>query len=100
MDAAENARMEARGYMIVDDPADWASTMWSGNSSIFRVRLGREVSRRREQSNLTQAKLAKAIRSSQSRVAKAKGTADGVSLDLLMRAFFATGGQIGELANI
>ncbi len=101
MDTAERARMEARGYMIVDDPADWLGLDDVERQIVdFRVRLGREIRRRREQSKLTQAELAKAIGSSQSRVAKAEGTADGVGLDLLMRAFFATGGQIGELANI
>jgi transcriptional regulator with XRE-family HTH domain len=78
--------------MIVDDPADWLGLDDIERQLVdFRVRLGREVRHRREQSQLTQAELAKAIGSSQSRIAKPEGTADGVGIDFLMRAFFATG---------
>jgi hypothetical protein len=101
MDAAESVRMEARGYMIVDDAADWLGLDGVERQVVdFRVRLGREVRRRREQAGLTQTDLAMAIGSSQSRVAKVEGTVDGISLDLLMRAFFASGGQLADLANI
>ena len=101
MDAAERARMEAKGYMIVDDAADWLGLDEVERQVVdCRVRLGREIRRRREQAGLTQAELAKAIGSSQSRVAKAEATVDGVGLDLLMRAFFASGGQLADLAGI
>jgi hypothetical protein len=39
------------------------------------------------------------IGSSQSRVAKAEGTVPGVAFDLMLRAFFATGGTVDELAQ-
>ena len=101
MDAAERARMEAKGDKIVDDAADWLGLDEVERQVVdFRVRLGREIRRRREQAGLTQAELAKTIGSSQSRVAKAEATVDGVGLDLLMRAFFASGGQLTDLAGI
>ena len=101
MDAKERAKMEAMGYAIVDDAADWLGLDEAERRVVdFRVRLGRAVRRRREAAGMTQVQLARAIGSSQSRVAKAEGTADGVGIDLLMRAFFATGGEIADLATI
>ena len=101
MDANERARMEARGYMVVDDAADWLGLDEVDRKVVdLRVRLGREVRRRREAGKLTQEELAGRIGSSQSRVAKVEGLGDGVSLDLLMRAFFATGGSLEDLATI
>jgi hypothetical protein len=101
MDEAKRARLKAKGYMIVDDAADWLGLDEIERQMVdFRVRLGREVRRRRELAKVTQAKLAESIGSSQSRVAKAEGTADGVGLDLLMRAFFAAGGRVEDIARI
>jgi hypothetical protein len=101
MDAKERAKMEAMGYAIVDDAADWLGLDETERRVVdFRVRLGREVRRRREAAGMTQTQLAGVIGSSQSRVAKAESTVDGVGIDLLMRAFFATGGEIADLAAI
>jgi hypothetical protein len=101
MDAKERAKMEAMGYAIVDDAADWLGLDEAERRLVdFRVRLGRAVRRRREAAGMTQAQLARAIGSSQSRMAKAEGMADGVAIDLLLRAFFATGGAITDLATI
>ena len=49
---------------------------------------------------MTQDQRARAIGSSQSRMAQAQATADGVGIDLLMRAFFATGDEIADLVTI
>jgi hypothetical protein len=101
MDAKEFAKMEAMGYAIVNDAADWLGLDEAERRVVdFRLRLGREVRRRREAAGMTQAQLARAIGSSQSRMAKAEGMAAGVGIDLLMRAFFATGGEIADLAMI
>ena len=101
MDAQERAKMEALGYAVVDDAADWLGLDEIERQVVdFRVRLGREVRRRREQAGLTQGEVAEAIGSSQSRIAKAEGMADGVGIELLMRAFFASGGQVADLATI
>ena len=101
MDAERRARMEARGYMVMDDAADWLGLDEVDRQVVeFRVRVGREVRRRRAEAELTQAELAKSIGSSQSRVAKVEATADGVGVDLLLRSFFAVGGRLADLAVI
>ena len=100
MDARERAKIEAMGYGIVDDAADWLElTQIERHIVDVRVRLGREIRRRRAEAGLSQAQLAEKIGSSQSRVAKAEGTAPGVAIDLMMRVFFATGGTVDELAQ-
>lgn len=101
MDARRRAELEAKGYAVVDDAADWLGLDEVERKVVdLRVRLGREVRRRREAAGLTQAALSEIIRSSQSRVAKLEGHADGVGLDLLMRAYFATGGSLEDLAAL
>ena len=100
MDAAERAKMEAMGYAVVDDAADWLELTEVERQFVdLRVRLGREIRRRRTEAGLSQAQVAEKIGSSQSRVAKAEGRAPGVTIDLMMRAFFATGGTVDELAR-
>ncbi len=100
MDAEERAKMEAMGYAVVDDAADWLElTDFERQIVELRVRLGREVRRRRTEAGLSQAQLALKIGSSQSRVAKVEGMRAGVAIDLMVRAFFATGGTVDELAQ-
>jgi DNA-binding XRE family transcriptional regulator len=53
----------------------------------------------RERNHLTQAQLAKKIKSSQSRVAKMEAGDPSVSLDLLMRSILAAGANRRQLAR-
>ena len=100
MDAEERAQMEAMGYAVVDDAADWLELTDVERQIVdLRIKLGREIRRRRTGAGLSQAQLAEKIGSSQSRVAKAEGMAPGVAFDLMLRAFFATGGTVDELAQ-
>jgi ribosome-binding protein aMBF1 (putative translation factor) len=100
MDAEERAKMKAMGYAVVDDAADWLELTEVERQIVdLRVRLSREIRRRRTEAGLSQAQLAQKIGSSQSRVAKAEGTAPGVAIDLMIRVFFATGGTVDELAQ-
>jgi len=66
----------------------------------FRVRMAREIRRRRGAAGMTQSALAEAMGSSQSRVAKLEnvGAAGPAGSDLLLRAFFAIGGTTSDLA--
>ena len=57
----------------------------------LKLALSHELRRRREQSEMTQAVLARRIGSSQSRIAKAEAGDPGISLDLLVRALIACG---------
>lgn len=65
----------------------------------LKVRLIRMLQDVRKSSGLTQAKLAKLIGSSQSRVAKMEAASIDVSLDLICRSLFAMGVTRAALAR-
>ena len=65
----------------------------------LRVRLAREVRRRREAAGLRQEELAGRIGVSQPRVVSIESAAS-VSLDAVILAFFATDGGLAELAEV
>ena len=66
----------------------------------LRLRLADALKRQRISRNLTQEDLAKAVSSSQSRVAKMEAGDPSVSLDLLVRSLLAMGASNGDLAKI
>jgi ribosome-binding protein aMBF1 (putative translation factor) len=65
-----------------------------------RLAVSRALRTRREAQGVTQAALAKKLHSSQSRVAKMEAGDPSISLDLLLRAFFATGATKRDLARV
>jgi DNA-binding XRE family transcriptional regulator len=64
----------------------------------LRVAVSMAVRRARERHNLTQAQVAKKIKSTQARIAKIESDASDVSLDLMFRGLFAAGGSLDDLA--
>jgi ribosome-binding protein aMBF1 (putative translation factor) len=98
MDKAKQKRLEAAGWKVgtVQDFLDL-----SPEESLLidiRARLALVLSERRKAQSLTQAELARRIRSSQSRVAKMEAADGSVSLDLLVRSLLALGTTRKELA--
>jgi DNA-binding XRE family transcriptional regulator len=65
----------------------------------FKLALARALRSVRVAHGVTQAELATRLDSSQSRVAKMEGADPGVSLDLLVRALFALGGDDGDVVR-
>ncbi len=65
----------------------------------MRLALGEKLRERRLRRKLTQAELAKAIESSQSRVAKMEAGDPTVSIDLLVKSLLALGVSKKELAR-
>jgi transcriptional regulator with XRE-family HTH domain len=63
-----------------------------------KLALSRCVRRRRAAQNVSQAALAKRLKSSQSRVAKMEAADATVSVDLLLRALFALGAKRRDIA--
>lgn len=61
--------------------------------------LSKHLREKRKASGLTQSDLAKEIGSSQSRIAKAEANDPNVSIDLIIRALFATGISRAELGR-
>jgi DNA-binding XRE family transcriptional regulator len=66
----------------------------------LRLKLAEGLKARRRASGVTQVKLAKSIKSSQSRVAKMEAGDPTVSLDLLVKSILALGASNRELAAI
>lgn len=66
----------------------------------LKLNLSRQLKEQRRIRGLTQLMIAKRIGSSQSRIAKAEANDPNVSVDLLVRALFATGISQAGLAKL
>jgi DNA-binding XRE family transcriptional regulator len=66
----------------------------------LKLALGNALKGRREEQRLTQTAFAKAIASSQSRVAKMEAGDPSVSLDLLVKSMLTLGASRRDVANI
>jgi DNA-binding XRE family transcriptional regulator len=66
----------------------------------LKLTLSRGLKERRARRNLTQAQLARLLRSSQSRVAKMEAGDPSVSIDLLIRSLLAMGATPKDLAQV
>lgn len=66
----------------------------------LKLLLSESLKKERLRHGLSQEKLANLIKSSQSRVAKMEANDPSVSVDLLLKAFFATGATREDLAEI
>ncbi len=66
----------------------------------IKLRLAESLRNQRLRRNMTQSDLAKAIKSSQSRVAKMEAGESSVSLDLLVRTLLALGASADNLTRL
>jgi ribosome-binding protein aMBF1 (putative translation factor) len=100
MEAAKRKRLEAAGWSV-GSATDFLKL--SPEEAAFvelKLRLSESLKRRRQSKKLSQAALAKKIKSSQSRVAKMEAGDPSVSLDLLIRALLAIGVTRNDLARV
>ncbi len=94
MDAAKRRVLEAAGW-TVGDAADFLDLNDEERQLLdARVEIALAVRRQREACHLSQKELGLKLKTSQPRVAKIERAATDVSLDQLVRAFAAAGGQI------
>ena len=94
MDAAKRRVLEAAGW-TVGDAADFLDLNDEERQLLdARVELALAVRRQRKACHLSQKELGLKLETSQPRVAKIERAATDVSLDQLVRAFVAAGGQI------
>lgn len=99
MDAAKKKRLRAAGWRI-GSVAEFLNLTKEEEALIeIKIRLSNLVRESRKQRGMSQTTLAKRLRSSQSRVAKIEAADSSVSLDLLVRASFATGATRKDLAR-
>ena len=100
MDDRKRKRLEAKGWKV-GSTKDLLQLSDEEEAYIeLRLKLAEGLKARRADKGLTQIELAKAIRSSQSRVAKMEAGDPTVSLDLLVRSLLALGASNSELAKI
>jgi len=100
MRAEKRKKLEARGWKI-GSPKDLLG-LSDGEAAYIelRLKLAEGLKERRTAKGLTQTSLAKAMRSSQSRVAKMESGDPTVSLDLLVKSLLALGVSSRGLAQI
>ena len=100
MKPEQQRRLERAGWRV-GDAGDFLA-MSSGERRFVELKLALAVGlrERREQRGLTQAALAKQLKSSQSRVAKMEAADATVTIDLLVRALLSLGATRVELAKL
>jgi DNA-binding XRE family transcriptional regulator len=99
MEAAKKGRLKAAGWGT-GSVADFLELSPEESALIeIKVRLTELVKKARARRHLSQVALAERLGSSQSRVAKIEAGDPSVSLDLLVRASFASGATRKELAR-
>jgi ribosome-binding protein aMBF1 (putative translation factor) len=100
MRANKRKRLESRGWKV-GTPKELLDLSDEEAAYIdLRLKLAEGLKARRSAKGLTQNDLAKAVRSSQSRVAKMEAGDPTVSLDLLVKSLLALGASTRELARI
>ena len=100
MNKEKRERLEAAGFRV-GQAADFLGLTNVERLMVqLRLTLGRVVRQLRTASGQTQKQLATQLRSSQSRVAKIEAAAPDVTLDLSIKAFFAAGGNLKDLARM
>lgn len=94
MDTNKRKALEAAGWKI-GDATDFLEMSPEERQLLdARVELALAIRRQRETRNLSQKQLGAKLKTSQPRVAKIERAASDVSLDQLVRAFAAAGGQL------
>ena len=97
---AKRKRLEATGWKV-GSARDFLNLSDQEDAYIeLRLKLADALKQQRVRRKLTQGDLAKAVKSSQSRVAKMEAGDATVSLDLLVRSLLAMGTSNKELAKI
>jgi len=100
MDKNKQKRLEAAGWRV-GDAAEFLGLSPEEETYVeIRLRLAEGLKQRRAQSNMTQNALAKAIRSSQSRIAKMEAGDPTVTLDLIIRTILALGASDRDVARM
>jgi DNA-binding XRE family transcriptional regulator len=100
MREAKQRRLAAKGWKT-GDAKDFLGLSEQEEVYIdLRLKLAEGLKARRIRRRLTQTELAKAVQSSQSRIAKMEAGDPTVSLDLLVKSLLALGASARELAKI
>ena len=100
MRASKRRKLESRGWRV-GNAKEFLNLSDEESAYIdLRMKLAQGLRARRSSKGLSQTELAKAIRSSQSRVAKMEAGDPTVSLDLLVKSLLKLGASNREVAQI
>jgi len=99
MDARKQRRLEKAGWSVGSATEFLGLSAEEAALVEMKLALSDHVRAWRTRAHMTQATLAKRLKSSQSRVAKLEAGDPSVSLDLLVRASLATGAKPREVAR-
>lgn len=97
---AKRKRLEGKGWKVGSTREFLGLSDQEDAYVELRLKLADALKQQRMRRNLTQGDLAKAVKSSQSRVAKMEAGDATVSLDLLVRSLLAMGTSNKDLAKI
>ena len=99
MKSHKRKALESAGWRLGDASDFLGLTTEERELVELRLAVSRAVRRGRQAKKMTQEQLARALESSQSRVAKIEAGAADVSLDLMFRGLFAVGGKLADVAT-
>jgi DNA-binding XRE family transcriptional regulator len=99
MDKKKKRNLESKGYRV--RPVEEFLGLSAEESEYIELKLAlsQALAKRRRRSKLTQAQLAKMLKSSQSRVAKMEKGDPSVSVDLLVKSLLAMGANKKSIAK-
>ena len=100
MDRTKKKTLESKGYKVGSVDEFLGLSKKESDFIELKLALSEALSERRKQSNLTQAQLAKMLKSSQSRIAKMEKGDPTVSLDLLVKSLLAMGATKESIAKV
>jgi hypothetical protein len=100
MNKAQKRTLEAAGW-VSGDAEDFLELDPAERELVeLRVAVIRGIRARRKQQKVTQAELAKRMKTSQPRIAKLEACSPDVSLDQMFKGYFALGGTVRDLKLI
>ncbi len=99
MKAVKRKKLEAAGW-VVGSATDFLGLSQEEEAYIeAKLALAQQIKSVRKEKKMSQAKFAKAINSSQSRVAKMEAGDPSVSMDLMMKSLFSVGISTKQVAK-
>ena len=99
MEKRKKKDLESKGYKIGSVEEFLGLSTEESEYIELKLALSEALAKRRKKSNLTQAQLAKLLKSSQSRVAKMEKGDPTVSVDLLVKSLLALGADKKSIAR-
>jgi DNA-binding XRE family transcriptional regulator len=100
MEKSKKRRLEKKGWVVGDTQQFLQLTADEFAYIELKLAFSKRLRERRIKERMTQAQLARQIKSSQSRVAKMEAGDPSVSIDLLIRSLIALGVTKKELAKV